>query len=80
MRFTSPTGTSVVGRIKRRARSLGEQHIVAFTNSFHGMSNTSLGLTGNRDNRQRRLIPYVFRMPYDGYLKVWIPSSISNVC
>ncbi|WP_236479554.1 aminotransferase class III-fold pyridoxal phosphate-dependent enzyme, partial [Pseudomonas sp. PA-4-8C] len=70
MQFTSPTGTSVVESAIKLARKVtGRQHIVAFTNGFHGMSNTSLGLTGNRDNRQPGVDPYVFRMPYDGYLK-----------
>ncbi len=70
MQFTSPTGTSVVESAIKLARKVtGRRHIVAFTNGFHGMSSTSLGLTGNRDNRQPGVDPYVFRMPYDGYLK-----------
>lgn len=70
MQFTSPTGTSVVESAIKLARKVsGRRHIVAFTNGFHGMSNTSLGLTGNRDNRQPGVDPYVFRMPYDGYLE-----------
>lgn len=69
MQFTSPTGTSVVESAVKLARKVtGRRHIVAFTNGFHGMSNTSLGLTGNRDNRQPGVDPYVFRMPFDGYL------------
>lgn len=70
MQFTSPTGTSVVESAIKLARKVtGRQHIVAFTNSFHGMSSTSLGLTGNRYNRQPSVDPHVFRMPYDSYLK-----------
>ena len=70
MQFTSPSGTSVVESAIKLARKVsGRRHIVAFTNGFHGMSNTSLGLTGNRDNRQPGVDPYVFRMPYDGYLE-----------
>jgi diaminobutyrate-2-oxoglutarate transaminase len=70
MQFTSPTGTSVVESAIKLARKVtGRRHVVAFTNGFHGMSSTSLGLTGNRDNRQPGIDPYVFRMPYDDYLE-----------
>ncbi|MEI7375990.1 diaminobutyrate--2-oxoglutarate transaminase [Dickeya chrysanthemi] len=67
--FTSPTGTSVVESAVKLARKVKKRaSIVAFTNGFHGMSSTSLGLTGNRDHRQNNLDPHVFRLPYDGYL------------
>lgn len=70
MQFTSPTGTSVVESAIKLARKVtGRRYVVAFTNGFHGMSSTALGLTGNRDNRQAGIDPYVFRMPYDDYLE-----------
>lgn len=70
LQFTSPSGTSVVESAIKLARKVtGRRHVVAFTNGFHGMSATSLGLTGNRDNRQPGVDPYVFRLPYDSYLE-----------
>ncbi len=69
MQFTSPTGTSVVESAIKLARKVtGRRHVVSFTNGFHGMSGTSLGLTGSRDNRQPGVDPYVFRLPYEHYL------------
>lgn len=69
MQFTSPTGTSVVeSAIKLARKTRGRATIVAFTNGFHGMSSTALGLTGNRDNRQPWADAHVFRLPYEGYL------------
>lgn len=70
MQFTSPTGTSVVeSAIKLARKASGRGNVIAFTNGFHGMSNTALGLTGNRDNRQSYVDLNVFRLPYDGYLE-----------
>ncbi len=70
MQFTSPTGTSVVESAIKLARKVKNRtNVVAFTNGFHGMSNTALGLTGNRDNRQSAIDSHVFRLPYDGYLE-----------
>lgn len=69
MQFTSPTGTSVVESAIKLARKVKNRtNVVAFTNGFHGMSNTALGLTGNRDNRQNAIDSHVFRLPYEGYL------------
>jgi len=69
MQFTSPTGTSVVESAIKLARKVKNRtNVVAFTNGFHGMSTTALGLTGNRDNRQNAIDSHVFRLPYDGYL------------
>ncbi|AYW90809.1 diaminobutyrate--2-oxoglutarate transaminase [Yersinia pseudotuberculosis] len=70
MQFTSPTGTSVVeSAIKLVRKVTNRTNVVAFTNGFHGMSSTALGLTGNRDNRQNTIDSHVFRLPYDGYLE-----------
>ncbi|SIO72590.1 Aminotransferase class-III [Burkholderia sp. GAS332] len=44
-------------------------NLVAITNGFHGMSSTSLGLTGNRNNWQSNVDRNVFRLPYEGYLE-----------
>lgn len=70
MQFTSPTGTSVVESAIKLARKVKNRtSVVAFTNGFHGMSSTALGLTGNRDNRQNAVDSHIFRLPYDGYLE-----------
>ena len=69
LQFTSPTGTSVVESAVKLARKYtGRHNVVTFTNAFHGMSGVSLGLTGNRYNRQAYSASGISRMPYDGYL------------
>jgi diaminobutyrate-2-oxoglutarate transaminase len=69
LQFTSPTGTSVVESAVKLARKVTQRRLVAaFTNGFHGMSSTALGLSGNRLHRQPWCDPHVFRLPYDGYL------------
>ena len=69
MQFTSPAGASVVESAIKLARKVKNRaNIIAFTNAFHGMSNTALGLTGNRDHRQPHVDPHISRMPYENYL------------
>ncbi len=69
LQFTGPTGTSVVeSAIKLARKQTGRKNVMAFTNGFHGMSGTSLGLTGNRYHRQAVQDTHVTRLPYDGYM------------
>ncbi|WP_044620068.1 diaminobutyrate--2-oxoglutarate transaminase [Gynuella sunshinyii] len=69
MQFTSPSGTSVVESAVKLARKYtGRQNVVAFTNAFHGMSATSLSLTGSKHHRQEVSHGAVTRLPFDGYL------------
>lgn len=69
LQFTAPTGTSVIESAVKLARKVSKRkNVVAFTNGFHGMSSTSLGLTGHRYHRQDVQDCHVTRMPYDGYL------------
>lgn len=76
LQFTGPTGTSVIESAVKLARKVTRrQNVVAFTNGFHGMSGTSLGLTGNRYHRQQVQDTHVTRMPYDGYL----PGNVDSV-
>lgn len=76
LQFTGPTGTSVIESAVKLARKVtGRSNVVAFTNGFHGMSGTSLGLTGNRYHRQQVQDTHVTRMPYDGYL----PGEVDSV-
>lgn len=69
--FPGPTGTNAVETALKIARlATGRQNVVAFTNAFHGMTQGSLALTGNRKSRTGGgLLPVgVTRMPFDGYL------------
>lgn len=69
LQFTSPTGTSVVESAVKLARKVtGRNNVICFTNGFHGMSGTSLSLTGNKSKRQAVSQGGVTRLPYHGYL------------
>ena len=69
MQFTSPSGTSVVESAVKLARKVtGRQNVICFTNGFHGMSGTSLSLTGNSSQRQAVSQGEITRLPFDGYL------------
>lgn len=69
LQFTSPTGTSTVESAVKLARKLtGRQNMIAFTNAYHGMSGTALGLTGNSYHRQLVQDAHVTRIPFDGYM------------
>ena len=69
MQFTGPTGTGVIESAVKLARKYtGRRSVAAFTNAYHGMSSTSLGLTGDRHHRQPWPDPHVIRLPFDGYL------------
>jgi diaminobutyrate-2-oxoglutarate transaminase len=68
LQFTAPTGTSVIESAVKLARKVSKRKmIISFTNGYHGMSGTSLGLTGHEYHRQDVQDPYVIRMPYDNY-------------
>ncbi|MGV8995826.1 MAG: diaminobutyrate--2-oxoglutarate transaminase [Parvibaculaceae bacterium] len=68
--FTGPTGTNAVEAALKLARKItGRQHIVAFTNGFHGMTLGALACTGNAGKRGGAGIPlnHVSHEPFDGY-------------
>lgn len=68
--FTGPTGTNAVEAALKLARKVtGRQHIIAFTNGFHGMSLGALACTGNSGKRRGAGVPlnHVSHEPYDGY-------------
>ncbi|MDT9599095.1 diaminobutyrate--2-oxoglutarate transaminase [Sphingosinicella sp. GR2756] len=68
--FTGPTGTNAVEAALKLARKItGRQHIVAFTNGFHGMTLGSLACTGNAGKRGGAGVPlgHVSHEPFDGY-------------
>lgn len=69
--FPGPTGTNAVETALKIARlATGRHNVIAFTNAFHGMTQGSLALTGNRKSRTGAGLPLsgVTRMPFDGYM------------
>lgn len=68
--FTGPTGTNAVEAALKLARKVtGRQHIIAFTNGFHGMTLGALACTGNAGKRGGAGVPltHVSHEPFDGY-------------
>ncbi|MCW9046577.1 MAG: diaminobutyrate--2-oxoglutarate transaminase [Gammaproteobacteria bacterium] len=71
MQFTGPTGTNAVEAALKLARNItGREHVIAFTNGFHGVSLGALATTGNSHHRGAAGVSLsgTFRMPYDGYM------------
>lgn len=71
MQFTGPTGTNAVEAALKLARNVtGREHIIAFTNGFHGVSLGALAATGNSHHRGAAGVSLsgTYRMPYDGYM------------
>lgn len=68
--FAGPTGTnSVEAALKLARKTTGRQHILSFTNAFHGMTLGALSVTGNSMKRQAAGIPLTnsSKIPYDDY-------------
>lgn len=68
--FTGPTGTNAVEAALKLARKVtGRQHVIAFTNGFHGMTLGALACTGNAGKRGGAGVPlsHVSHEPFDGY-------------
>ena len=71
MQFTGPTGTNAIEAALKLARNVtGREHIIAFTNAFHGVSLGALAATGNSHHRGAAGVSLsgTYRMPYDGYM------------
>ena len=70
VQFTGPTGTNSVETALKLARMVKRRsNIIAFTNSYHGLSMGSLAVTGNsfyRDESYGVRVNSAF-VPYDGY-------------
>jgi diaminobutyrate-2-oxoglutarate transaminase len=70
VQFTGPTGTNAVETALKLARMVKRRsNIIAFTNSYHGLSMGSLAVTGNsfyRDESYGVRVNSAF-VPYDGY-------------
>ncbi|MBK0418201.1 diaminobutyrate--2-oxoglutarate transaminase [Leucobacter sp. CSA1] len=77
--FPGPTGTNTVEAALKLARKVtGRQHILSFTNAFHGMTLGSLSVTGNSMKRQGAGIPLTnsSKIPYDDYLDGETPDLL----
>lgn len=71
VQFPGPTGTNAVEAALKLARKVTErQHIIGFTNAFHGMTLGSLGVSGNSMKRDGAGLSLhgATNLPYDGYL------------
>ncbi len=76
--FTGPTGTNAVEAALKLARKVtGRQHVIAFTNGFHGMTLGALACTGNAGKRGGAGVPlsHVSHEPYDGYFGPGIDTA-----
>ncbi|HET7325669.1 MAG TPA: diaminobutyrate--2-oxoglutarate transaminase [Nocardioidaceae bacterium] len=77
--FPGPTGTNAVEAALKLARKVtGHQHILSFTNAFHGMTLGSLSVTGNSMKRKGAGIPLTnsSKIPYDDYFAGEIPDFL----
>ncbi|HET7415707.1 MAG TPA: diaminobutyrate--2-oxoglutarate transaminase [Arthrobacter sp.] len=77
--FPGPTGTNTVEAALKLARKVtGRQHVLSFTNAFHGMTLGALAVTGNSMKRQGAGVPLTnsSKIPYDDYLD-GEPSNLS---
>jgi len=71
MQFTGPTGAnSVEAALKLARRATSRTNVIAFTNSFHGMTLGALAVSGAQRKRSGAGLAFnaVDRLPFDGYL------------
>lgn len=71
VQFPGPTGTNAVEAALKLARKVtNREHVLGFTNAFHGMTLGSLAVTGNSMKRGGAGVPlgHTSAMPYCGYL------------
>lgn len=71
VQFPGPTGTNAVEAALKLARKVtGREHVVSFTNAFHGMTLGALAVTGNSMKRGGAGVPlsHTTAMPYCDYL------------
>jgi diaminobutyrate-2-oxoglutarate transaminase len=77
--FPGPTGTNTVEAALKLARKVtGRQHLLSFTNAFHGMTLGSLSVTGNSMKREGAGIPLTnsSKIPYDDYFDGETPDFL----
>lgn len=70
IQFPSPSGTNAVEAAVKLARKITQRSkVVAFTNSFHGMTATSLALSGCRETKYNYIPSQdVIFFPYDQFM------------
>ena len=85
--FPGPTGTNTVESALKLARKVtGRQHILSFTNAFHGMTLGALSVTGNSMKRNGAGLPLTnsSKIPYDDYFSgatedfLWLERVLSD--
>ena len=77
--FPGPTGTNTVEAALKLARKVtGRQHILSFTNAFHGMTLGSLSVTGNSMKRKGAgmTLTNSSKIPYDDYFDGETPDFL----
>lgn len=85
--FPGPTGTNSVEAALKLARKVsGREHVLSFTNGFHGMTLGSLAVTGNSMKRRGAGIPLTnsSKLPYDDYFSgavedfIWLEKVLQD--
>ena len=69
MQFTGPTGTNAVeAALKLMRKNTGRQHILYFSQAFHGMTLGALAITANPARRRGAGVPlnHSVEMPFNG--------------
>jgi len=72
VQFPGPTGTNAVEAALKLARKVkGREHIVSFTNAFHGMTLGALSVTGNSVKRGGAGVPlaHTTALPYCNFME-----------
>ena len=70
VQFPSPSGTNAVEAAIKLARKVTKRSkIISFSNSFHGMTATSLALSASQERKHKDIPPQdVMFFPFDGFL------------
>ncbi len=70
VQFPSPSGTNAVEAAVKLARKITRRSkVVSFTNSFHGMTASSLALSGSQEHKQKNIPSQdVIFFPFDGFM------------
>ena len=87
VQFPGPAGANAVEAALKLARKVtGREHIISFTNAFHGMTLGALAVTGNSMKRGGAGVPlsYATPAPYDDYFDgetpdfLWLERVLSD--
>jgi diaminobutyrate-2-oxoglutarate transaminase len=87
LQFPGPAGANAVEAALKLARKVtGREHIISFTNAFHGMTLGALAVTGNSMKRDGAGVPLTYGIPapYDDYFDgetpdfLWLERVLSD--